>query len=321
MQLLEPRRVPAHAGRLRPPEQVVFALVFALMAGLVAAVTVSSARTTYASTTASAAGAASHAEARHSGRAAAHNVTSNGRASRAALDSALAAALAPLVRHGGDVAAGVIDLTTGSEAVYHGRRHFHSASVENADLLACLLLQHQRTRTPLSGAEAVLAADMMHDSDNYATSVLWDLAGGAAGIRSANAALKLRRTRPGEFGYWGLTSTDVVDQLRLLTDLATSDSPLSAAARDYELRLMDQTAPGQRWGVRAAATPGTGFAVRDGWVPDPALWVVNSIGVVYHDGQRLLIAVLSKDNATEAAGIALARAAARAAEVVITSAG
>jgi hypothetical protein len=71
--------------------------------------------------------------------------------------------------------------------------------------------------------------------------------------------------------------------------------------------------PDQAWGVTAAATPRTLAAVKNGWLPDPQLWVVNSIGVIRHDGQVLLVAVLSDDQPTEAGGIAQAKAAAVAA--------
>jgi hypothetical protein len=33
--------------------------------------------------------------------------------------------------------------------------------------------------------------------------------------------------------------------------------------------------------------------VKNGWLPDPALWEINSIGEVTHQGQRMLIVVLS----------------------------
>jgi hypothetical protein len=125
---------------------------------------------------------------------------------------------------------------------------------------------------------------------------------------------------PGPTGYWGLTSTTVTDQLRLLTDLAARKSPLTTASKDYELGLMENVQQSQQWGVSAAASPHTTYAVKDGWLPDPSLWVINSIGVVLHRGQQLLIAVLSNDQPTEAAGIATVSAAAVAAARVITAA-
>jgi hypothetical protein len=237
---------------------------------------------------------------------------------RGGLDAELAAALAPIARRdGGSFAVGILDETTGAEAVYHGGRYFHAASVENADMLAALLLQHQQSGSPLGSYIGWLAAAMMQSSDNDAANGLWDAAGGLAGMQAANRTLGLRHTGLDPDGYWGLTSTTVTDQLRLLADLTAASSPLHAAARRYALRLMDGAAAAQRWGASAAASPGPGPAIRNGWMPDPGRWVINSIGVVRHDGQELLIAVLSKGNVTEAGGIALVRAAAITATQVI----
>lgn len=63
-----------------------------------------------------------------------------------------------------------------------------------------------------------------------------------------------------------------------------AQSPLSAASRHYELSLMRSVEPGEKWGVTAAADPGSGPAVKNGWLPDgpPGLWVINSIGVLRH---------------------------------------
>ncbi len=113
----------------------------------------------------------------------------------------------------------------------------------------------------------------------------------------------------------------MTDQLQLLTDLSAGSSPLDAASREFELGLMANVQASQRWGVPAAASPGTGYAVKDGLLPDPRLWVVNSIGIVQRDGQELLIAVLSDGNPDAAAGIERAQLAAVTAARVITRAG
>ena len=109
------------------------------------------------------------------------------------------------------------------------------------------------------------------------------------------------------------------DQLRLLRVLTTRQSPLDARSRDYELDLMRSVIAGQNWGVSAAASPGSVLAIKNGWLPDPELWVTNSMGVVDHRGQRLLIVVLSSGQPTEAAGIAQDQAAATVAADWVTS--
>lgn len=239
----------------------------------------------------------------------------------AALDARLAAALHNILGSAASqMSVGVVDLTTGAAALYHPARHYHSASLVKADILATLLYQHQLTRTPISNSEAALVDQMIENNSNSAATRLWTAIGGGAGVRAANRVLKLRHTTPGSADRWGLTSTTAADQLQLLADLTPARSPLDSAGRDYELGLMANVAAGQRWGVPAAASPGTAVAVQNGWLPDPRLWSVNSIGIVRHGGQELLIAVLSSGNATRAVGISAVEAAAIAAADLITKA-
>lgn len=72
-------------------------------------------------------------------------------------------------------------------------------------------------------------------------------------------------------------------------------------------------------GVSAAAD-GSGWALKNGWLPrsTTGLWDVNSIGRVTVDGHAYLVAVLSKGNSTQAKGISLVEAAAKAAVSVFT---
>jgi hypothetical protein len=207
------------------------------------------------------------------------------------------------------MAVGLVDRTTGVKAAFGGGHQFHTASIVKADILAILLLRHQAAGTPLSEYEQKLATLMIEDSDNDAATDLWNDVGAAEGVAEANVRLGLHHTTPGEDGYWGLTRTTVADQLELLSDLTSAHSPLTAASRSFELRLMRHVEPSQAWGISAAATPGTCCAVKNGWLPDPQLWVINSIGVIRRDGQVLLVAVLSDDQPTEAGGIAQIKAA------------
>lgn len=230
-------------------------------------------------------------------------------------DARLAAALAPLLRQNpGRLAAGIIDQATGFTATYHSDMAFDAASIVKADILAVLLLQHQQIGTALSAGEQQLAAQMIEDSSNTAATALWDAVGGAPGIQAGNAALGLPGIVPDPDGYWGLTTTTVAGQLRLLTDLTSARSPLSAPARHYELSLMQNTGPRQDWGVTAAASADTRPAVKNGWLPDglQGTWVINSIGVISHAGHQLTIVILSDGQPSEPAGISYIQAAARA---------
>ena len=239
-------------------------------------------------------------------------------------DARLAAALTLVLRdHASRVAVGVTDQATGVTASYHGTQSFDTASIVKADILAVLLLQLQQAGASIGAADRQLADLMIEDSDNAAASALWNAVGGGPGLEAGNAALGLKQTVPGPGGYWGLTTTTVTDQLRLLADLTSARSPLSAAARDYELSLMRNVEAGQNWGVTKAASTGTRPAVKNGWLPvgPRGLWVVNSIGVISHAGQQLVIAVLSDGNRSQSAGISLVQAAATATVSAVAAAG
>jgi Beta-lactamase enzyme family len=317
----EPPARPVHAGRLPRWEQLAFALVFALMISFVVVVSISAARDHGRPPAASSSvlppsgdqpGSALYG----SGAAPADPVPSP------VWDRRLRAALAPLLRaHTGQLAVGIVDRATGAVAVYGGGQRFHTASIVKTAILAALLLGRQAAGTPLGAASQQLATQMIETSDDDAATQLWNRIGRAAGLARADARLGLAHTTPGPAEYWGLTSTTVADQLGLLTDLVSPRSPLDAAARGYELRLLRGVAPAQRWGVPAAASPGSVAAVKDGWLPDgPAqLWVINSIGVLDRDHQQLLVAVLSSGQPTEAAGIAQDQAAAIAAAGCLTA--
>jgi hypothetical protein len=235
--------------------------------------------------------------------------------------AALLAALRPVLRHRtGQLAVGVTDPGTGVTATYHPHTAFHTASIVKADILATLLLQLQRQHAGLSLEEQDLATAMIEESDNGAANDLWYTIGATAGLAAGDQVLRLRHTAPGEDDLWGLTSTTVPDQLRLLSDLTSRRSPLTGASRRYELTLMRDVEPGENWGVTAAASRQTRPAVKNGWLPDGplGLWVINSIGVISHHGQRLLVAVLSSGQPSEQTGIDQVQAAARAAAAAIT---
>jgi len=315
------RRAPAHAGSLKPWERLAFALAFALMAAFVGVITVSAGRARQQGARPAAPAVTSESSPARTGGSPGGT---GGQSSAVALDRQLAVALAPVLLHArGNLAIGVIDRATGVRSVYNSRHRFPAASIVKADILAALLLQHQRAGTVFGAAELGLAAQMIDGSDGSdgsAASDLWAAAGDTDGVAAANADLGLRHTTPGQGASWSMISTTVADQLRLLTDLTSARSPLTAASRSYELGLMRRARAGQAWGVPVAATASTSPAVQDGGRPGPRLWAVNSIGVIRHAGQELLVAVLCDGQRSKAAGIVLDQAAVMAAVTQITPA-
>lgn len=341
---------PEHAGGLPLWERLAFVVVLAIMVVFVVVLTISAARAHERRPAGPAATPRQSAQVRQpdqavqrgrqgrTDQAAGRTSQAAGRARQAAgrgglrtgWDHRLSTALATVrSTQTGRLAVGVTDLSSGVTAVYGGRLGFHTASIVKVDILASLLLAGQRAGdqddqgnadgSPLSDMKADLASQMIETSSDDAASDLWADIGQGGGLAEADETFGLRHTTPGPGGYWGLTTTTVGDQLRLLRVLTTRHSPLDARSRGYELDLMRKVIAGQNWGVSAAASPGSVLAIKNGWLPDPGLWVINSMGAVDHDGQRLLIVVLSSGQPTEAAGIAQDQAAATVAADCVTS--
>ncbi|MFE1833834.1 serine hydrolase [Streptomyces sviceus] len=236
------------------------------------------------------------------------------------LDERLADAMASVGVTGEQkVSAAVLDLESGDSAVY-GDGAFDTASIVKVDILAALLLRHQEAGTRLSAREKTYATTMIENSDNASASALWDAIGKAAGLDAANKTFGLTGTEGGDGALWGLTLTTAADQLTLLQQVFGEDSKLSEASRSYVQGLMGRIEADQRWGVSAAAD-GSGWALKNGWLPrsTTGLWDVNSIGRVSVDGRAYLVAVLSNGNSTQAKGISLVEAAAKAAVSVFTA--
>ncbi|MGW0286611.1 serine hydrolase [Streptomyces sp. NPDC003236] len=220
---------------------------------------------------------------------------------------------------GARVSAAVLETGSGRSAAY-GTDTFDTASIVKVDILAALLLQAQDAGREPTAAQRAYATRMIENSDNASATELWHAIGRAAGLDAANERFGLTHTSGGDGELWGLTRTTAADQLLLLRQVFGEDSELDAASRAYVRKLMGAVQAGQRWGVSAA---GSSWALKNGWLArsTTGLWDVNSVGRVTVDGAEYLVAVLSRGTATQAEGISLVEAAAKAAVSVFTRAG
>ncbi len=211
------------------------------------------------------------------------------------------------------VSVAVLDVTSGESAAY-GDAAFDTASIVKVDILAALLLQAQDAGRTLTTTEKSYATTMIQNSDNDSATALWNLIGTADGLDAANKTFGLTGTTGGAGPLWGLTQTTAADQLTLLQQVFGDDSKLSAASQSYIQGLMKEIEADQQWGVSAAAD-GAKWALKNGWLArsTTGLWDVNSIGrVTGTDGDEYLVAVLSNGSTTQAEGITLIEAAAKA---------
>ncbi len=197
----------------------------------------------------------------------------------------------------------VADTRTGIQCSFHPALPFDAASIAKVIILAALLRKVTAQHGVLGEDQAELAREMITESDNTAADTLWAEVGRASLQRFLDLA-GMTHTRLGPGILWGLTQVTAQDELRLLTVLTSANQVLNQASRQYELRLMAEVIPAQRWGVPAGAGPGVTVHVKNGWLPDPQLWVINSIGAFTSDDGVYKIVVLTQDNPSMADGIA-----------------
>jgi beta-lactamase class A len=214
----------------------------------------------------------------------------------------------------GTVTAAVYDITTGRTWTFGSTKPQAEASIVKLNILETLYAQHRTGSGELSASDTSLAENMMEDSDNDAATSLWDAVGGSPKISSFNTSAGLTHTEPSSCvqcpGFpwpgWGLSTTTPTDQLTLLRELIKPSTLLTDAQRDSALKLMENVAPSQRWGVSGGVPSEAKVALKDGWLPlneENTNWQINSIGWVSGSGRDYLMAALTTGNPSEQYGI------------------
>lgn len=205
----------------------------------------------------------------------------------------------------GDITAAIYDLVDDRLDLYRAGIREQTASIVKVDILATLLHEEQATSTPLDADDESLATGMIEESDNDDATDLWNEVGGPSAITRFNSLAGLSDTTPNAEGYWGETMTTALDQIRLLEHVVLPNGLFDAASRAYEVRLMENVIPYDRWGVCAGPPAGVTVALKNGWVPIvQGNWQINSIGYVNGEGRSYLVSVLTNENPTEGYGIA-----------------
>jgi beta-lactamase class A len=208
---------------------------------------------------------------------------------------------AALAAQPGDISASVLDLSNGALYEYQPGYEGVTASIVKVQILGTLLWEAQQQNRSLTPSEQQLATAMIEDSDDNAATDLFNEVGGPSALASFDHASGLVATTPN--AAWGLTTTTATDQTTLVRSLAECDAVLSASSCAYELGLMEHVTPSQAWGVSAGVPTGVTLALKNGWLPWGNGWTTNSVGWVDGDGRDYVIAVLTDNVPSEAAGI------------------
>jgi beta-lactamase class A len=258
--------------------------------------------TSLAGATALAVGGPASATAAPTATAAASSAICTAPAKYASLASRLSKDIATAI-HGrsGHIAIRVEDVRTGLECRYNEGHQSHSASVVKATILAALLYWRQNTHTSLTSTEKHEATLMIEDSDNNAATYLWNDVGRTRLSQFVKAATMTETEL--DWGAWGLSEITARDELQLMRLLTEHNAVLTDSSRAYELNLMNHVVSYERWGVPAGAPSGLTVYVKNGWLNDPVLWVINSIGAIEGHGRDYKMAILTYDNPGEQYGI------------------
>ena len=199
----------------------------------------------------------------------------------------------------GDIAIGVQNLLTNRTYLWNGGSEQDTASIVKVDILETLL--HQLHGRPIPGGDVPTAVGMIKDSDNDDATALWNQDGGAPAVAAYDRLVGTGHTTPNV--DWGLTTTSVGDELKLLDQLLEKHALIDQGAQHFALGLMENVTPSQAWGVSGGVPSGVSVALKNGWLPFGGGWHINSIGRIRGDARWYLIAVLTSFNPSEHYGI------------------
>lgn len=202
------------------------------------------------------------------------------------------------------VSVAVYDAQNGQTYLYNPGLRFDTASIVKATIMADLLHQAEVSGRPLTAEEQALMVPMIEQSNNNDASALWNFAGRSAGINRFLQLAGMNQTTPGRYGYWGLTQTSALDQVKLVRDYAYSNPLIANPGRNYALYLMEHVVSWEDWGVSGGVPRTATIALKNGWLPiGSGGWEINSIGYINGSGRNYVVAVLSRNNPSESYGI------------------
>ena len=179
-----------------------------------------------------------------------------------------------------------------------------TASVVKVLVMLTVLEQARNDGRPVSEAELSLLWPMITESDNDATSELWERVGRGQAVSSYVRSVGVSGFTPDPGTSWGVSFVSARAMATILAKLV-SGAILDAPSRALALRLMESVVPEQRWGVDAGTDASAAqVALKNGWYPGDEGWRVNSVGIVRPKaGDAYAIAIVSDGRASWREGI------------------
>lgn len=228
----------------------------------------------------------------------------------------------------GVVQVALFDATNGNAYLLsNGDDNQYTASIVKVNIVAERLhhYQLQGTQIPdgIPDSIRLLMQAAIENSANAATTTLFEAGGGCNGLTQFHNLIPLTDTTVGcatpTYYGWGNTITTAADQNALVKILAYGgrDDILGSDARSYELQLMQNVQPDQRFGITcgpwgnscappdyASPVAGVTVALKNGWKTLPTCtkpipecpWQVNSTGWVAGEGRNYVLTVLTTED-------------------------
>jgi beta-lactamase class A len=216
-----------------------------------------------------------------------------------------------------------VAVSRGSRYITTNKSRVHdTASIVKMEILA-MLLEKYSSVSAIPSDKKDLAKKMITVSDNDATTKLYNFLGGCDALAAAHKRYGLTYTKSSADCRWGLTTTNVTDQLNIVNRLLYKGM-LADDEVNYARSLMGSVSSNQDWGVKAAAKSGETVWIKNGWDSRSSLgglWVVNSVGVINVPNQKAIrMAILTSKAANESNGIKYVEEIAKIARSVINKA-
>ncbi|MDM4719899.1 serine hydrolase [Micromonospora sp. WMMA1363] len=196
------------------------------------------------------------------------------------------------------------DEQTGLTCAHHPTMPYQAASIIKVSIMTGVLRRAQEENRRPTPQEEAEVRSMIVDSDDQATTTLYNSLGPAFMKRTLEVS-GMDDSRLGPDDRWGRTQVTAADAMKQLDVYSNRSDVLSPEHRADGLRLMGEVAPDQRWGTPHGAPHGVTVYVKNGWAQFPdKTWQINSLGIFTATGRRYQMAVLTDQNPTETAGIA-----------------
>jgi hypothetical protein len=216
-----------------------------------------------------------------------------------------------------------VAVSRGSRLVTANKAKIHdTASIVKMEILLMLLEKYNGIAAiPTSIKEH--ARQMIIWSNNDSTTKVYNHLGGCSALSAAHTRYGLQYTKSASDCRWGLTTTNVTDQLKIINHLLYKGR-LTQAEVDHARWLMGGVASSQAWGISAAARTGEKVWIKNGWDSRASLgglWVVNSCGVINVPNQTAIrMAVLTSKAPDHTKGVAIVKEIAKITRTVINKA-